>query len=84
MISNIPPNKAQTLYQAAQKLETAFVSQMLKSAGLGETQGTYSGGAGEEQFSSFLRDEQAKTIVRNGGIGLTEPLYASLKATQNG
>lgn len=88
MISVTSANKAhiqsQSLLQAAQKLETAFVSQMLKSAGLGEMKGPYSGGAGETQFASFLRDEQAKAIVQNGGIGLTEPLYTALKAAQDG
>lgn len=55
---------------AAEKLETAFVAEMLKASGLGKMPEGFGGGAGEEQFSSFLREAQAKEIVRAGGFGL--------------
>lgn len=40
----------------AQKLEASFLAEMLKHTGLGEGSGAFSGGIGEEQFASFLRE----------------------------
>lgn len=62
----------------AQELEAAFLSEMLGHAGLGSGDGTFGGGIGEEQFASFLRDEQAKAMVKAGGIGLAESIFHAL------
>lgn len=70
------------LREAAVELEASFLAQMLKSAGLGESREGFGGGAGEDQFSSFLIREQANQIARSGGIGLAESLYHALKETQ--
>ncbi|MCF6316046.1 MAG: rod-binding protein [Marinosulfonomonas sp.] len=67
------------LFQAAQDLEASFLAEMLKSAGLGKPRDAYGGGIGEDQFGSFLRQEQAKEMVKQGGIGLAESLYEALK-----
>ncbi|WP_299607918.1 rod-binding protein [uncultured Tateyamaria sp.] len=67
------------LRSAAQKLEAAFLAEMLKSAGLGESRDAFGGGAGEDQFSSFLVQAQAEKMVEAGGIGLAEALFESLK-----
>ncbi|EPX82608.1 flagellar protein FlgJ, putative [Salipiger mucosus DSM 16094] len=67
------------LRQAATRLETGFLSEMLKAAGLGETPGAFGGGAGEEQFASLLRHEHAKALAAQGGIGLAESIYNTLK-----
>ncbi|WP_415922722.1 rod-binding protein [Tateyamaria sp. SN6-1] len=75
----LPPQDAK-LMRVAQELEASFLAEMLKSAGYGEAREAFGGGAGEEQFASFLVDEQAKEIVRAGGIGLAEHLFESLKA----
>jgi peptidoglycan hydrolase FlgJ len=71
------------LRQAAESLEANFLSVMLKSAGLGEVPGLGGGGQGEEQFASFLRDEQARLMVQAGGIGLSEHLFQALKKGQS-
>ncbi|WP_299686336.1 rod-binding protein [uncultured Tateyamaria sp.] len=71
------------LMKAAQKLEASFLAEMLKSAGYGEAREALGGGAGEEQFASFLVDAQAEKMVQAGGIGLAEHLYQSLKDRQN-
>ena len=73
-----PPERHRALRQAASKLEAAFLAEMLKSAGLGEVRSEFGGGAGEEQFASFLRQAQAEAIVAKGGIGLSENLFRSL------
>jgi len=70
----------QKLYEAAQKLEATFLSEMLKQAGLGDVSQSFGGGAGEDQFASFLRQQQAEAMVSKGGIGLAEHLFESLKA----
>ncbi|TCM87047.1 rod-binding protein [Rhodovulum steppense] len=72
------------LREAAQKLEAQFLAEMLKHAGLGETQGPFTGGAGETQFASFLREAQAGEMVRAGGIGLAERLFEALKERADG
>ncbi|WP_368185796.1 rod-binding protein [Aestuariibius sp. HNIBRBA575] len=76
-------NDAQ-LREAALQLEATFLSEMLKSAGLGEASKSFGGGIGEDQFSSFLRQAQAEEMARSGGIGLAESLFNSLKERQNG
>jgi len=77
----VEENKA--LMAAAQKLEASFLAEMLKSAGLGATSKEFGGGAGEDQFSSFLVQEQALAMVEAGGIGLSESLYEALKEPQD-
>lgn len=67
------------LMQAAKELEASFLAEMLKSAGLGKVQDAFGGGAGEEQFASFLRQEQARMMVESGGIGLAQSLFEALK-----
>lgn len=64
--------------QAADALETAFLSEMLKGAGLGESPGAFGGGTGEGQFASLLRDEQARMMQQAGGIGLAEQLMRAM------
>ncbi|WP_300033212.1 rod-binding protein [uncultured Roseobacter sp.] len=71
------------LRAAAEKLEAGFLAEMLKSAGLGQTSSQFGGGTGEDQFSSFLIEEQAMQMVRAGGIGLSESIFQSLKEKQN-
>ena len=74
----LPPETAARLRARAVELEAAFLSEMLGMAGLGAAEGAFSGGAGEAQFASFLRHEQATAIARAGGIGLAESLFRAL------
>lgn len=66
------------LRDAAQKLESTFLAEMLKSAGFGATRSAFGGGIGEDQFSSFLRDAQANELARAGGIGLAETVFRAM------
>ena len=83
-----PPNafgsQQDPLRKAAQELEANFLAEMLKSAGVGKTPEGFGGGAGENQFSSFLRLEQARQMAASGGIGLAESIYNSLKERTHG
>ena len=86
-VAAAPPATAErdaALRQAAVKLEARFLSEMLKSSGLDGSQTEFSGGIGEEQFRSFLRDAQADAMARTGGVGLAESLFQALKARDHG
>ncbi len=72
----------QLLLDQARALEASFLSEMLGHAGMGEARDSFGGGIGEDQFASFLRQEQAKQMVAKGGIGLAERLFASLSARE--
>lgn len=76
-----PTGNDRALRDAAQKLEATFLAEMLKAAGFGKAREAFGGGAGEDQFSSLLLDEQAMAMVRAGGIGLSESIYEALKET---
>ena len=71
------------LREAARELEANFLAEMLKSAGVGKTPEAFGGGAGEDQFASFLRLEQAREMVNAGGIGLAQSLFEALKERVN-
>ncbi|MGJ8543961.1 MAG: rod-binding protein [Sulfitobacter sp.] len=81
-VAALPP-EAQ-LREAAVQLEASFLAEMLQSAGLGTASEAFGGGAGEDQFSSFLVREQALQMARAGGIGLAESLFEALKERQDG
>ena len=75
--------RADQLMSVAKSLEAAFLSEMLAAAGVGETPEAFGGGAGEDQFASFLREEQAKQMTEAGGIGLAQSLFDSMIAKYN-
>lgn len=82
-IASLMPSKTldannTVLMEKAQALEAAFLAEMLGHAGLGNARDGFGGGIGEEQFTSFLRTEQAKAIVKQGGVGLAESLFNAL------
>ena len=70
------------LFQA-KALEASFLSEMLGYAGVGKTPEGFGGGIGEDQFGSFLRDEQARQMVAKGGIGLAEQLFHAMTKGQD-
>ena len=71
------------LREAATGLEARFLAEMLKSAGMEQTRSAFGGGAGEDQFASFLVQEQANRIVQAGGIGLAETIFNALKESMD-
>lgn len=76
--------KDAALRKAAEQLESSFLAEMLKFTGAQGTPGAFGGGIGEEQFASFLVQARADAMVRQGGIGLAEKIYAQLKERANG
>jgi peptidoglycan hydrolase FlgJ len=86
-ITPIAPNPSprhQQLMAKAEELEATFLSEMLAHSGLGEMQGSFGGGAGEAQFASFLRQEQARLMVDSGGIGLAELIFNAMARSEDG
>lgn len=74
---------APDLRRAAEKLEAAFLAEMLRGAGLGRAGTAFGGGIGEEQFASFLVEAQAAELARAGGIGLAESIFAALSGRRH-
>lgn len=72
------------LMDVAKDLEASFLAEMLKSAGLGKPSESFGGGIGEDQFSSFLVQEQAEAMVEAGGIGLAQSIFEALKEQGDG
>ncbi|EIE51603.1 flagellar biosynthesis protein FlgJ [Salipiger aestuarii] len=67
------------LREATVALEATFLNEMLKAARFGEPRSAFGGGEGEAQFSSFLRQEHARALAENGGIGLAESIFNVMK-----
>ncbi len=81
---NTGRRKPMALRKAVNELETAFLTEMLKSAGFGKSRESYGGGVGEDQFSSLLVRAQAEQMTLAGGIGLAESLFNALSEVGNG
>ncbi|WP_281859674.1 rod-binding protein [Litoreibacter halocynthiae] len=64
--------------ETSKNLEIAFVTEMLSFVGMKELSSEFGGGAGEEQFQSFLREQHARLIVDKGGLGLAEQFFNSM------
>jgi peptidoglycan hydrolase FlgJ len=79
----LKPKSDPPLMVQAKALEASFLSEMLGLAGVGKTPESFGGGIGEDQFGSFLRDEQARQMVEHGGIGLAEQLFRAMTKGQN-
>ncbi len=77
------PAGDQPLRQAAEDLEASFLAEMLQPMGADALRASFGGGAGEEQFSTFLLQEQARDMAHAGGIGLAESIFSALKARQD-
>ncbi|WP_295078046.1 rod-binding protein [Tabrizicola sp.] len=78
-----PPSRHDQLMAKAEELEATFLAEMLAHTGLGEMQGTFTGGPGEAQFASLLRQEQARLMVEKGGMGLAELIFNSMVEAEN-
>ncbi|CUK11964.1 chemotactic signal-response protein CheL [Ruegeria denitrificans] len=78
-----PATTAEKLQAAAVELEAAFLAEMLKSSGLGKASESFGGGSGEDQFSSFLVQHQARALAESGGVGLSEILFQSMMEKTN-
>ena len=83
-VGSAPSSRDADLHESAQRLEAAFLAEMLKGTGLGERGGDFGGGIGEEQFTSFLREAYANEMAKRGGVGLAESIFEALKERRDG
>lgn len=67
-----PPGAEQT--SAVDRLEQAFLEEMLKYCGPKTGDGPFSGGAGEAQFTSFLTREHAAVLAGRLDLGFADAL----------
>ncbi|WP_169568897.1 rod-binding protein [Sneathiella limimaris] len=69
--------------QTAEEFEAFFISQMFNhmSSGL-QPDKTFGGGESEKVFRSMLNDEYAKSMSRQGGVGIAEMVYREILALQ--
>lgn len=58
----------------ADQLEQAFLEEMLKYYGPPPAEGAFSGGAGEDQFASFLTREHAALLAGQLDLGFARML----------
>lgn len=72
------------LKSAAEKIETHFLKEMLMASDLYKPSESFGGGAGEEQFRSFIIDAQAKALRESHDFGLAKSIYESLVAKETG
>ena len=56
----------------SEQLEQLFLEEMLKYCGPKSNTGAFGGGIGEDQFSSFLIQEQAATLAGRMDLGFSK------------
>ena len=70
-------------WEAAQKFESMFLSQMMNLMFKDvPTDGYFGGGSSEEIFRSMLVNEYGDGIVKNGGLGLADSIYRNILELQ--
>ena len=67
-----PPPFQKTGSEAAEKLEQAFLEEMMKYCGPKSVAGAFGGGAGEDQFGSFLTREYAAIMAAQVDLGFDD------------
>ncbi len=76
--SGMPAN-LDGIKKVAQNFESVFLSQMFGEMfkGVG-SDSLFGGGQGEEMFRSLLIDEYGKSVVKRGGLGITDAVMRTL------
>lgn len=69
------------LRRSAEAFEAAFLSEMLRGAGLGSAPDS---GFDPGPFATFLADAHARALVARGGLGLADHIERQLAARLSG
>jgi peptidoglycan hydrolase FlgJ len=82
--AGMAPAQVAKLRQAAQDFEAMALGQLLQPifATVDMAHGAFGGGAAEEAMQPMLVDALAKNIAAHGGLGLAEPVFASMLRSQ--
>ncbi len=65
------PPRGSAVAGIADRIETMFLQEMLKAAGIEKSGAAAEGGIGEEQFASFLTEEYARILAARIDLRLT-------------
>ena len=76
------PSLEERTRATARDFEGMFLNSMLQQMFAGVGEGPFGGGHAASVWRSFLTDEYAKSIARNGGLGIANHVYKSLLALQ--
>lgn len=80
-LAQLEPSKRETELRAvASEFEAVFLAEMLSHSGLGASKGEFSGGVGEDAFSSMMTRQWADKLASKGGIGLADKIYEAMVA----
>lgn len=60
----------------ADRLESAFLVEMLKYTGIESSESPFSGGVGESQFASWLTEQRADALSRRIDLGFSQFMVA--------
>lgn len=75
--------KNASIREAAEQFEALFLTQILNSMTSGvEVDGMFGGGPSEGIYRSMLNDEYAKSVSRQGGVGIADVVYREMLALQ--
>ncbi len=76
----LSPDQIAKSRKAAQDFEALTLGEMLKPmfATVDTSKGRFGGGQGEAMWKPMLVEEMAKTIAKNGGIGLADSVMKEL------
>ncbi len=76
-------NKNTAARDAAEEFEAIFLATMFESMFAGiKTDGPFGGGHGEQVYRSMLHQEYAKSIAKNGGVGIADNLFNEMIKVQ--
>lgn len=66
----------------AQSFESVFLFEVLQSMYSGMKPGAFGGGNEETMFRSMMNEEVAKSISRQGGVGIADSVYREIMRQQ--
>ena len=85
-VKSLPTDNARqnaSARESADEFEALFLAQILNSMTSGlEIDGIFGGGQAEGVYRSMLNDEYAKSISRQGGVGIADVVYREILALQ--
>ena len=78
--NNVLKNK--NIKSAAESFEAVFLFEILQSMYNTVEIGEFSGGSSENIYRSMMNEEIAKSISKNGGIGISKAIYNEIIKSQ--
>ena len=76
------PEQLARIGKVSRDFEQSFLSIMLGEMTAGVKASSFSGGAGEDAFKSFMNDAMAKAMTAHGGVGLAPKLQSEMLRLQ--